>query len=230
MKVNQRTAEQYLPARMRRIMGLSRKVRRMNDQLDELGQDTVLDLIDGWSTGDPVKDFCLVACDGIFDEQVLEFNYRVIHSLGMRFPGREILVVKKAGYYDEEGFGMLRMVQLATLRKDLAEFDIDSISMRLPVEPGHFQWSEYRSGEVFMPATRTHDESWLTAGPLYSVHTLFGRVQKTTEGFEHVPDDAVCEVFLLPAEDPDWLLNEYGVSSSMIQELRRTWFRKKNGR
>lgn len=213
----------YTPEKVSRLIQVANRIDKIKSLASDIGEDIVLDIIDGWTTGDTLLDFVLVACDGVYDTSILSLQYRKLLDLGLRKPNQRILVVKKAEHhYDNEIF-TLRNIVLAQLRPDTTKFDIDSLSIKIPVHPRFLVWKEFMAKNLFVSGYQILDTKWLTTGLLYNALCDFGKVTIDNQGFASVPDDAVCDIELFPAKDKSCLYEDHGIDTIMLDKLNQTW-------
>jgi len=226
MSRHRQSARNYLPSKVDRLMQATHRIQKLHASMHELSQDIMLDIIDGWTSGDTLLDFVLLACDGVYDPFILALQYRKLHEIGLRKPQQLLLVTQKALYYNEEGDEFyLCNIHLAVLRAEHIHFDNDSLVMRLPVEPGHLIWSEfYDKKGLFFAGYKTLDDPWLTTGPLHNDYCDYASVRLHEDGHFYVPDDAVCRIDQIPPDDPARIEEEHGVDLEMLNYLRRAWF------
>lgn len=183
-----------------------------------------MDLIDGWSTGDPLLDFIFVSCNGIYDPWVIYAQYKRLFDLGLRKPGQKIMVIQKAEFNTFDGPVIIRNIHMAELRPDVIESDIDSFTIKIPVKTGHFVWKELiQERGLIMSCYKTFKDEWLKTGPLYNQYCDYGAVRNDNDGFLYVPDDAVCEIELLPDTDKIILFQDHGINEEMLDKINHAW-------
>ncbi len=54
--------QEHVPQKMLRLIRSTRELEDIKSAVSNLGEDIVLDIIDGWTTGDNSLDFALVSC------------------------------------------------------------------------------------------------------------------------------------------------------------------------
>jgi hypothetical protein len=232
MKQQHRTERKYVPYKINRLIQATERMQKLQMAVEDLSEDVTLDIIDGWSTGDELLDFALVACNGTYDPFVISLQYRRLFDLGLRKPNQLVLVTQKATYhYGEEEPLFLRNIHLACLRPEKMRVDIDSFAMFLPVVPGHLVWSEFYSEDgLIVSGYKVLDDEWLTTGPLYNEYCDFGHTREADVGVFYVPEDATCNVDLLPEADPSLLLSEHGIDQETLNYLRQIWIIELSGK
>ena len=225
MKLNKEVARRYVPEKYKLLVRTTDKINRLQTLARLLGKEIVADIIDGWSTGNKVLDFTLVACNGVFDASVY-LQYQRLSKLALWKANREIILVQK-GIFNQAGEEfLLRNIYLATLRPDEVTFNIDKVSMSLPVRPNFLQWREMYSDGYLISGYRTVDEEWLTTGPLYNQYCDFGRTVHD-KGVVVVPETAVCSFETSPISNKDELFFEHGIDDILWQELHTAWIRER---
>jgi len=219
----------YIPEKLRRIEHIAQQMDRLRYVQEALAEDVVIDIIEGWSTGDELLDFVLVACNGIYDPYVICMQYRRLYDLGLRTPGQQLLVIMKAEQYVDEDVVILRKIFIVNMRKDVVLFDIDTLSMKIPVESGYYSWMEcYQNGYV-ISGYKMHDDDWLQTGPIHNQYSEYMNAEREDEML-YVPQTAVCTIELLPIHDYGELLEDHGFTKDDLNYFYRTWLMQKNGR
>ncbi|MEY3784546.1 MAG: hypothetical protein RLZZ230_868, partial [Candidatus Parcubacteria bacterium] len=172
--------------------------------------------------------FILVACNGVYDPFVICMQYRRIQELGLRKLNQNLLIIQTAERFDDENeLIVLRNVFLVTLRKDTIEFDVDNLSMRIPVEPGYFLWREVLKEGFLVSGYRIFNDNWITTGPIFNQYCNYGAISEDDDETLFVPNDAVCDIELLPLEDRDSLYHEHEITAEALDYFYRTWVRAK---
>ena len=224
------TARNYLPEQVRMLMRTYSKLEKVQGELDDLSELVALDIIDGWTTGDRLLDFALVACDGVYDPVVVSVQYRQLYDVGLRKPGERILVVQEAEHYDEEdGLFVLRNMYLGTLRPETVEFDVDTLTMRIPVEAGHLVVRESIQKGYYVTGSGIAKTQWIKTGPLHNEYCPFGPARYDEEAHDVLltPLDAIAAVYVHPW-DTEKLAREHEIDSELLHWLTGDWMRLRN--
>ncbi len=221
-----RMARNYVPEQIRRLIRATKRIEQLQSQQDNLSEQIFLDIVDGWSTMDQLSDFVLVSCEGAYDKFVVE-QYSKLFDLGLRNPGQKIMVVQQANYQDANYMMILRKIHLAFLRKDTLVTDVNSLTMRLPVEPGRFVWKEFFKGNKLIGGYKILDDTWLVTGPLHNEYYDYGETRKSKNGVSFVPSDAICSIELLPSENLN-LFEDYGIDEELLSLMHTHWIRGKS--
>lgn len=225
MSRSSNTARKYVPEKAKQLQRIVEHMDRLRGHLDDLEEDITLDLIEGWSTGDPILDFALVTCNGAYDQFVISMQYRRLFDLGLRRPGQRILVVQKAEHSTDDGITELRNIYLATLRKAEVTCDINTLTLQIPVEPHYFVWQEFFQHDHLIGGYRTDPSPWLATGPLHNQYCDFGAARKDEQELRFVPEDAVCDIELLPDVDKSYLYEVHGIDEHLLNRLHQYWIR-----
>ena len=224
------TARNYLPEQVRMLMRTYSKLEKLQEELDDVSELVALDIIDGWTTGDRLLDFALVACDGMYDPVVVNVQYRQLYDVGLRKAGQRILVVQEAEHYDEEnGLTVLRNLYLGTLRPEMVEFDIDTLSMKIPVAPGHLVLRESLQQGYFISGSGVSQGRWIHTGPLHNEYCTYGAARHDEEVANVLltPLDAVCAIYVHPW-DMEKLSREHDIDADFLNQLTEGWMRLRN--
>jgi hypothetical protein len=224
------TAKNYLPEQVRMLMRTYSKLEKVQGEFDDLSELVALDIMDGWSTGDRLLDFALVACNGMYDPMVVSVQYRQLHDIGLRKAGERILVVQEAEHYDEDGgLEVLRNMYLGTLRPEMVEYDIDTLTMRIPVNPGHLVVRESIQQGYYVSGSGLSKFQWITIGPLHNSYCPFGPARYDEEAHDVLltPLDAVAAVYIHPW-DTEKLEREHTIDSEYLHWLTEDWMRLRN--
>lgn len=226
MSVKQSAVLKYVPGQIRELKRVNRKINKLQFDAYNLGQRMALDIIDGWSSGDELLDFVLVACNGNYDESVLDILYRQVSKLGLMHPGKQIIIIQKA-FREENGWiEEIKNIHLATLRPGTVETDVDSLSLRFPVNPGHYIRKEFLiPGENLVITHDISSDIWIETGPLWSNHCDYGWPEREGESFLCVPKGAVCEIELMPVKDADYLCALHDIDSELLRHMLKTWLK-----
>lgn len=223
MKQMQTTYRASTVAHVRRIMRVTRRLKMVQQRLSALENEVALDLIDGTTTGDPLLDFVLVACNGIYDDYIVNTQYRGLAEQIVNSPGKSIIAVQEAEYYLEDSLYIPRNIYLATLRSGELTFDIDTLRMSIPVTPHYLAWREMLCGDAMVSANVIVTEPWLHLGPLHNSTCGYRPVKELdgSVGF-YVPQEATSNVYFFPV-DPLELWEEHGIDGDALKQLRRAW-------
>lgn len=221
-------ARRYIPEKVERLVRVAQRVESLQTLMGDLQQEVALDIIDGWTTGDKLLDFVLLACNGAYDTHVFFVQYRRLFDLALRKPGQRILVIQKAECWSEEGPVIMRNVYLATLRCSVTELIPDTLSIGIPVESGYFIWQEVIQNDYMINSHGIVDRNFIYTGPLHNQYCDFNGCVRIDSGAIIVPPDAVCDVVLLPIENPNELFEEHGIDQEMLNELHQNWIRTKS--
>jgi hypothetical protein len=218
----------YIPEKVSKLIKATDKINALQSFVNDLGKDIVHDIIDGWTTGDKLLDFVLVACDGVYDTFTLCLQYRRLADLGLRKPNQRIMVIQKAEYWSENDILQLRNIYLAHIRPVEVEFNIASLCIRIPVEPNYLVLREFLYNDFFTHRTKIIDEKWLIAGRLHNEICDYGAVNTGDSGLISVPDDSVCDIVSIPPDDKIVLYEDHGIDADMLSYLYNTWTRSRS--
>lgn len=223
MKKSKNVADKFVPGKFENLVRITEKIERMQYKLDDLAEEVALDIIDGWTTGDKVLDFALVVCDGVYDPFLVCMQYRRLYDLGLSRPGQKFILIQTAErFINESEYIVLRNIYLASFRKDFVEFDVDKLTMRLPVEPNYFLWREVSKDGYLVSGYRIMKNDWLTTGPIHNQYCNYGAAAEDDEAL-FVPDEAVCDIGLFPLENRDSLFIEHEITAESINYYMRKW-------
>jgi len=218
------TANNSLPEMVNNQIKIQKTISKLESLSNEIADDMAVSIIEGWTTGDAFTDFVLVACNGIYDESILNKNYRRLKELGLMRPGEIIMVIQPAFYNSSLGPIFIRNIQLAKLRADTIKTNLDQLSIKIPVASGRLHLKELCSLDgTFASVIKIFYDNWLSTGPLYNRLCTDSRAKRDKNNLLHVPDFAVCTVLLLSEIDKDELYMEYGIDEKMLDTLTSRW-------
>lgn len=214
--------------KFKNIKRITQKIESLQYKLDSLCDEVALDIKDGWSTGDKLLDFVLLACDGNYDQFVISMQYRSLYDLGIRRPNQKIMVVQKGEYYDDyEGVIIIRNIYIAQLRKAVIDFDLNNLCFKIPVEANFFCWREFinKDGEIISRHKLITGE-WLLTGPIHNKYCNYSQTDENGN-IIYLSEVSVCNIELLPAKDLAYLFLNYGIDSESLNQFTQTWIREK---
>lgn len=223
MKTNTLNRGEFVNEKVSRLIELSKEMEILQNTVEDLGDNVALDIIDGWTTGDEVLDFVLVACNGEYDTFTLEMQYKPLFNLGLRRPGQRILVIQKAQHYRDYDLCILRNIYMARLRPEETVFNVNSQSIHLPVEPNFLVWQEFLHDNLIMQGHKTVNEKWLKTGVLHSEYSQFGNTNVDKDGLVSVPYDSVCDIEILPIDDEEFFFEVHGIDTNLFNVMYKTW-------
>ncbi len=220
-------SRKYVPEKFSHLVEITNEMEKVKAKVASLKEDIVLDIIDGWTTGDTLLDFVLVVCNGTFDTQLFQ-RYQDLSKIGLRNPNQQIIVIQKALREENGELLMLRDVYLAELRPEEVRFDINSQLIHLPVKPQYFLLMHAINRGVILQGHRIVEKEWLTVGVLRSLFNDYQYVYTGEDGFSFVPQSATCDVELLSTADRQSLFTNHAVDAEMLDYLHGSWTRDKS--
>ncbi len=216
--------------RFKELKKITQKIEHYQHELDSLCDGIVLDIAEGWSTGDKLLDFVLLACKGNYDQFVISMQYRSLYDLGIRKPKQQIIVIQKSEYYDDyEGVIIIRNIYIANLRDVTVDFDLDNLQIRIPVEPNFFCLREFinkKTGLLFSEHELITG-GWLITGPIHNQYCDYSTTEEINE-IIYLDCNSVCEIELLPAKDVGNLFINHGINNQSLNQMNQNWIREKS--
>jgi hypothetical protein len=226
MNKKQVCLKNHVPEKLSKIHEAVETIENLSQQIDSLSESIFLDIIDGWSTGNKLLDFAIISCNGVYDTESFTKVYAYFSDLGLRKPGQKIIVIQKSEFWHNSEKYLLRNIHLAELRQDSIETDINSLSMRLPVKPGHIVWKEFFQDKgVLISGHKMSQDKWLLTGPFHNEYNQHSTSTKHSDGFMLVPDDASCDILLVPETDKISLLHDHGIHECLLSQINKIWIR-----
>jgi hypothetical protein len=216
----------HVPEKLDRLIRETRRVQGIQDHLCDLQDSIVLDLIDGWTTGDRLVDFALVACNGIYDESIINGQYRAFQDLVLGNPHRRLLVVQEAEHLFDFEMYIIRNVYVTELRVDPLVFDIDLQLMSIPVDSGYLVWREILRDGVTTSMSAFVPGTFLQVGPLENDFCPFGTCHQSPDGAVLVPPIASCMVYPHPWNQ-EYIEQRHGIDAALFRHLVREWVTRK---
>ncbi|MCA9360238.1 hypothetical protein KC850_04375 [Candidatus Kaiserbacteria bacterium] len=214
--------DEYVPEMLSKLTAYIEEINKLQKKADDMSEQIVIDITDGWSTGDQALDFALIACDGNYNPYVLE-QYRQVADLGLRNPNNRILVVQVAESWWGEDTVLIRNIYFAQLNAKATIFDIDSMSIHIPVHTGYLLWREsIEDGELSSECEKI-DDTWIKVGLLRGEYLDYALSVGDDDSSSYVPLDSPCEIELLPVEHKDDLLEKYAIDNGHLDLLERRW-------
>jgi len=200
------------------------RVAEIQNRLCELQNSIALDLIDGWSTGDKLLDFVLLACNGVYSTDIIEGQYREFQNLLRLSPGKLLLVVQEAEHFFEGDFVVLRNLYLGEIRSDDSiEFNMNEQIMNIPVSAGYLVWREALDSEgEIQPFDSFVTSPWISVGPLVNDLCPFGHGLSGEKGVVCAPYIGSCAVYFHPW-NPEELEIEHDIDAELAKVLLRKW-------
>ena len=224
MSQEENIALKYVPGQVDELVKTTEKINQLQSRADNLAEMAALDIIEGETTGDKLLDFAIVACGGVYDEYVINSLYRGLHDLGLRRPGQKILLIQKGRYINDD-IHILRNIHLATLRADTLEFDLDSLLVKLPVEPGRLIWREFMNTDGdYLSGWQIHEDKWLPVGPILNEHCDFGNAKRKKD-LIFVSKEAPFETEMIPESDKLDLYDYHDIDADLLDYLTGKWIR-----
>lgn len=221
---NRKTVRKYAPFKLQKQIKTIEQITELQGRADNLAEELMLDIIDGWTTGNEVQDFALLSCDGQFDPY-MQLRYQGVSDIGLRKAGERILIVQQAEHQHGEQFFMLRNIYLATLRPAPTAFDLNEIEVRLPVEPNYLLWRELMNENMLLSGHRTEPSLWIKLGSLDDSFTAAAPAATDDNGIASAPFSAPWGYVLLPEIDRSSLFEKFGIDTDMLDILHATWIR-----
>ena len=214
----------HLSEKLHELMQETERVMEIQDRLCGLQDSIALDLIDGWSTGDKLLDFVLLACNGVYSTDIIDGQYREFENLLRLSSGKLLLVVQEADYYFDNDFCNLRNIYLAEVRSDDSlEFNMNEQIMKIPVNSGYMLWREALDPER---EVRSFDSfilsPWIEVGPLVNDLCRFGHGMSGEKGVVCAPHIGSCAVYFHPW-NPEELEIEHDIDTDLTRILMRKW-------
>ena len=225
LRQKKRLDNKYVPQKVGMLRRLASRQAQLRQHAREAGESVILDLADGWSTGDPQLDFMLYVCDGEYDENVL-LAYKQLQDLIMLNHGKQALLVQKAEYLQTGIFVAIRTIQLVELRADILEYDIDRGIVGIPVHSGYYVFREFYAPEQ----DEVHHAELLISGkmayvgPMATVDESFGRTTRNGQGLQEVPRHAPFDMNIHPWRADD-MFQFHAIGQEHIDSMHRQWMR-----
>lgn len=124
-------------------------------------QNTFECIINGDTTGDKVRDFAIVACNGHYDEDEIA-RYQKINNDALRFAGQYVLFVGFSALVLESTITLLPNIFLGTLGDSGITFDVDKASLVIPLQNGvsaHYREVVVEDGHIgYAVYVKNHNE------------------------------------------------------------------------
>lgn len=217
--------KRFLPGCVREIVRRQRRIECEEDALANLREQAVLDLIEGHTSGDPLVDFMLLACNGVYDALMLA-RYKCLSDLGLRAPGTPLLIVQEAtGRGGGGDVVTLRNLYRAIARPDMLDIFINDLTLGIPVMPRYLVAREFMTSESEHFTLCTVNADRLYVGPLYDSRLCpFTVWRKEAENVFGVPLDGVCAIYT-PPWDRDRLYEEHGIDHHVLRLMQSVWLR-----
>lgn len=213
----------YVPGRVKRQREIMLSINQLDLEMSTLAGEITLDIIEGWSTGDLLLDFTLLASDGYYSDKEYQ-RYRKIQSIALAHAGERILVIQKAVVRDK----LIRTFHLAILRKDETLFELNTLSLKIPVETNYFIWRELiLPGGDYATQCSLMSDKWLQTGYLLLDDFDLNSAEKKGKVWL-VPTHSAAEIVLLSEETSDSLGAKYGINPDELTTLNEQWILKKS--
>ena len=188
----------YIPQQIEELKSLAEEQRRLLERSDELQERLLMDIADGWSTGDPLEDFIISACNGMYNTTAIRCQYDWIQDQFQICGGKYVLIVQQAEYFYEEFIYILRNVYFGQPRADNIIFDINQGLMGLPIQMKYLVYREMMTGEDMAKKWIMLDAPLIYVGPLLNECCTIERAERCKERRSFVPSRAACQVFFHP--------------------------------
>lgn len=225
MNTDIKTSDGHVVEKVEKLKALNEIYESYRNCIEKLQDDVVLDIIDGWTTGDEVLDFMLVACDGEYDQEIMDSQYRWLTDLALTKPDQRIMIIQKSEAPMGTELVVIRNIYLATLRCEEIDYDINNLSIGIPVMPNYYFWREIILDDTLLTGSKLPESEYIKIGPLANEHCNKSICHKHPEGAIFVPEESVCEVILLSEHDPVKLSEAHGIDQEMLANLHREWTR-----
>lgn len=211
-----------------RNINLIKELHATNESLQE---QIALDIIEGWSTGDRVHDFYILASDGLYDESLFQ-QYKELSEIGLTNPRKTVIVAQIGllklkltfeGSDDQvEIVTLVKNMYLASLRAAPTLFNLDKMTISLPVEPAFFKLREAFGPEGIIDGYRIVNEDYLTIGALPTQNRPHNYTRSDGDGFHYTSQDSSCLIVLMPIQSA---LTDYGITNEDVAQMMKDWMK-----
>ncbi len=198
---------------------------RLDMRIQALAEDLFTDIISGNSTGDVCTDFSLALCDGLYLQEVVQ-EYWNLCNYFMSHDNQLICIMQEAVHTDDEVTLGVRNFYIAKVRADAIAFNIDELTLGLPVQPDGYLFSKlmYTKDERIICKHAYFTADRLYVGPLWNEYTRIGPAE-SNQSCSFAPHHATFTFFAHP-----WnyaVLENTMVSREFIADLMQRYMRMK---
>jgi|AntRauTorcE11897_2_1112592.scaffolds.fasta_scaffold18884_3 hypothetical protein len=167
----------------------------------------------------------MLANDGVYDEKSF-LEYQRIEEIGQRNLASTIMITQISIHVTEVDFlSFVRNIYLASLRPENTYFDLNTMTMSIPVETDYLYWMETVKENVIFSGYKLIRDEFIKVGPISNKFNRPSYASSSGDGFYQPPTDTPCHIGTLPLQS---IFIDYGITDESISSPMQLWIKLKS--